>query len=258
MDKKLQFNEALTSIVELASAQGNTLSPEDIHSAFEGIIEEDSMYEYIFKYLADSKISVTGFINTDHDTKEDNSTVSKDDALEKSYVDMYMKDINSIPAVDDKDLDNLLIELLNGSENAVSSLIENHLLTVTNIAKDFLNKGVSFADLIQEGNLGLMEGTRLYKGDCSIDSYRKHIDKYIRNAMENAIAEQNGSDRIGQHIADRANSLDHASSELAKKLNREPTLKELADYVSLTEDEVKNIMKISLDALTIEGEGAVS
>ena len=54
MDKKQLFNEALSAIVELAAAQNNTLSLDDIHSAFEGIIDDDSLYEHIFSYLAEN------------------------------------------------------------------------------------------------------------------------------------------------------------------------------------------------------------
>ena len=67
--------------------------------------------------------------------------------------------------------------------------------------------------------------------------------------MTKLILEQDGSSKIGNHVADRANLLDRASRELSEKLGKAPTLQELAEYVSLPEDEVQRIMQISLDAM---------
>lgn len=250
MDKKRKFNDALSDVVELAGKKGNTLSFDDIHSAFNGIIDDDSMYEHIYKYLAENKITITGYISSPA------NRASKDNALEKQFIEMYKNDLSTIEVPDDSVQSSVLKNLLSGADVS-STLAEYHLHMVMDIISGYRNMGVTFGDLIQEGNLGLMEGILSYNGTDSLEEFRTHISSCIHNALKDAIDEQNGADRIGSHIADRANSLDHAATELAKDLEREPTLKELADYLSLSEEEVEKVMKISLDALTIEGEGAV-
>ena len=105
---------------------------------------------------------------------------------------------------------------------------------------------------MQEGNLGLMEGVMTYHGNADLLEFHDHLIASIKNAMHDAILEQNTASRIDSHVADRANELDRASISLSKELDRTPTLEELAKYLSLPEDEVERIMKMSLDALTID------
>lgn len=250
MDKKRKFNDALSKVVELAGTKGNSLTFDEIRSAFNDIIDDDSMYEHIYKYLAENKITITGYIS--HQTK----TISKDNELEKPFIEMYKNDLSAITIPDDSVQSSVLKELLSGGDVS-STLAEYHLHMVMEIISDYADMGITTGDLIQEGNLGLIEGILSYNGSDNLTEFRNHISSCIHNALKDAIDEQNGSDRIGRHIADRANALDHAASELAKDLEREPTLSELADYLHLSEEEVKNIMKISLDALTIDAEGAV-
>lgn len=266
MNKKQQFNEALTAIVELAAAQNNTLTLDDIHSAFEGIIEEDSLYEYIFSYLADNKIVIEGYLNTKSNNEANNepeqviaerdvapADTTKADNEELAYVEMYMEELKSIQKPTEEFISSLLPKHFSGDNMASKSITEALLHNVVSISNEFKNQGVTFADLIQEGNLGLVEGmSSLDSNDCDYEKFIEHINKSVREAIINAIDEQTNSTRLGVHMADRANALDHASSELAKKLEREPSLSELAKHLGLSEDEVESVMKMSLAALTID------
>lgn len=282
MDKKQLFNEALSAIVELAAAQNNTLSLDDIHSAFEGIIDDDSLYEHIFSYLAENKIAIEGYINTDSLAKKTESNdisreisadedsapadTSIDENLERAYVDMYMEELKSIPVPDEATICELLPRHFAKDKCATSQLTECMLHNVVNISKEYAGSGVTTADLIQEGNLGLVEGIGSYTDDneelmeldeltrFSYDKFMAHVNSAIRNAILNAIDEQTNSTRLGRHVADRANALDHAATELAKKLERQPSLAELAKHLGLSEAEVERVMKMSLDALTIDVE----
>lgn len=251
MDKRRKFNDALSEIVELAGTKGGTLSSDDINNAFKDIIDDDSMYSHIYSYLAENKITVTGYSHLKA------GPVSKDNDLEKPYIEMYKNDLSAINIPPDSEQSALLSDLLSGADVS-SQLAEYHLKMVLEIIEKYSNMGVTTGDLIQEGNLGLMEGILSYKGTDNLADFRNHISSCIHNSLKDAIDEQNGADRIGNHIADRANALDHAALQLAEDLEREPTLKELADYLSLSEDEVEKVMKISLDALTIDAEGAVN
>ena len=69
--------------------------------------------------------------------------------------------------------------------------------------------------------------------------------------MLDAIAVQKGSDSVGEQMAIKANRLDEASTYLSKELEREPSVEELAEYLSMTEEEIKDIMKVSLDAISV-------
>ena len=117
------------------------------------------------------------------------------------------------------------------------------------LSKEYAGKGISIADLIAEGNLALIESINSYKQAVDLTTFKNQLTRDITNAMTKLILEQDGSSKIGNHVADRANLLDRASRELSEKLGKTPTLQELAEYVSLPEDEVQRIMQISLDAM---------
>jgi len=104
--------------------------------------------------------------------------------------------------------------------------------------------------LIQEGNIGLLEAMAAYRGNDE-EGFLRHARKAIEDSILDAIALQRGSDSVSQQMALKANRLDEASTHLSKELGREPKAEELADYLSMTVEEIKDIMKISLDALSV-------
>lgn len=262
-DKKTQFHEALSFLVESATINSGVLTTDEIKSALNGLIEDESMYQLVYDYLAENKITIQGYLpytKKDKEIPEDTSvsdidgpTVS-DDNKEQNIVEMYLEDIMSAGNLSVEDEQSLLEKYLSDHMNKdiLNELTESNLKIVPPLAEEFRNKGVSFGDLLQEGSLGLIEGIMTYRGTSSLKDFHEHITSTIKNAMNDAVLEQNASSRIGAHAADRANELDRASVALSKELDRTPTLEELAKYLSLPEDEVERIMKMSLNALTID------
>lgn len=143
----------------------------------------------------------------------------------------------------------LLKEWLEG-QGSQEQIIECLLPAVMEIARRHKGEGVLYADLIQEGNIGLLEAVGTYEGKDE-EEFLKYAARAVEEAMLNSIAAQKGSDSIGEQMAMKANRLDEASSHLAKELGREPKAEELAEYLSMTIEEVKDIMKISLDAISV-------
>ena len=113
-----------------------------------------------------------------------------------------------------------------------------------------MGKGVLFGDLVQEGNIGLLEAMAIYQGEDA-EGFLAHAKSAVEDSILDAIAMQRGSDSVGEAMAIKANRLDDASTFLSKELGREPKIEELAKYLSMTEEEVKEVMKISLDALSV-------
>lgn len=280
-EKKAQFHEALAFLVESANINSGVLTTDEIKSALDGLIDDESMFTLVYDYLAENKITIQGYLpysknKTDasdniidmDDTitiKTSDTTqamadsnaetdISENDSKEQHIVDMYLSDINNASSLSETEEVSLLKQYASDHMNReiINSLTESNLKLVLSVAEEFKNYGVSYGDLLQEGNLGLMEGIMTYRGNSSIPEFHEHLINAIQNTMEDAIQEQNASSRIGAHAADRANELDRASVALGKELDRTPTLEELAKYLSLPEDEIERIMKMSLDALTID------
>lgn len=263
MDKKILFNEALTSLVDFSAKNGNELTTEDVKIHFKDLIDDDSQYQFIYDYLAVNNIKVSDAKTSDNnifsslnndDTQntqlsDENSNNFTESEEELSFINMYMEDLNNIPPAKEGEVHQLLAELADGNTDAVNRLIECHLSTVAEIAKSYRGKGVSFGDLIQEGNIGLMLALSDYTDDCG--DFLQFITKRIRQSMTEIINEQVNSDRVGKRLADKLNQLDKVTKTLSEDLGRVPEISEIAKAMSITDEEVSFLLKTSLDTLSV-------
>lgn len=197
----------------------------------------------------------TSFFDEETETVSDNPTPSgsshkfKESDEELSFIQMYMTDLESIIPASAEEKSKLIHSLTHGDSSVVKRLIECNLSKVAEIAEKYRGCGVTFGDLIQEGNIGLMVAISEYNDHCG--DFEDFITTKITFAIENTINEQINSDRIGQHLADKLNLLDKATKELNEKLGRVPSIAELAEEMSVEEEEVSLLLKTSLDTLSI-------
>ncbi len=267
MDQKLLFNDALVSLVEYASAQGNLLSKQEIQNHFKELTLDDNQYELIYSYLSANKITVEGFEGTENnafseapvspDESEGSESLEipeetsplKESQEELSFIDMYLKELESIPPADADEKATLLQKLTEGNQDVVNRLVELHLKLVAEAAQKKRGKGVTFGDLIQEGNMGLIQAISEFHE--SAESFESYLKKAIDVALDQAISNQVSSDRIGQHLANKLNQLDKATKDLSEKLGRVPEISELAEEMGITEEETSLLLKTSLDTLSV-------
>lgn len=260
MDKKTMFNEALAKLVSYATAHDNLITMEDVKSFFNGLIDDDSQYKLIYDYLSINKIEIKGFTPSDDNIFDDShgmnaisENIAKDEngqsQEETDFIKMYMDDMDALQTVSDVEQAALVNKLIAGDASASSPLVESKLKKVADIAKKYCGKGVTFGDLIQEGNLELMVAVSEYTKECG--DFNNYIDKRIEQGIRNVINSQINSDRIGQHLADKLNQLDNTTSKLSKELGRVPEISELADAMGITEDEASLLLKTSLDTLSV-------
>ncbi len=254
------FNEALAKLVSYATAHDNLITMEDVKSFFNGLIDDDSQYKLIYDYLSINKIEIKGFTPSDDNIFDDShgmnaisENIAKDEngqsQEETDFIKMYMDDIDTLQTVSDVEQAALVNKLIAGDACASTPLVESKLKEVADIAKKYCGKGVTFGDLIQEGNLELMVAVSEYTKECG--DFNNYIDKRIEQGIRNVINSQINSDRIGQHLADKLNQLDNTTSKLSKELGRVPEISELADAMGITEDEASLLLKTSLDTLSV-------
>lgn len=257
IDKKKEFNDTLAELVDFANVSGNRLTREQIRLYFKDIIEDEEKYEFIYSYLAGLKIDIDGEIRGDvkgEDTEPKNDTESygKQETEEaKSFYNMYMNELESL-SVEKNNREEMLEGHLKGDSGCTKALAESYLTDIIRISGEYLNSPLGKSDLVAEGNLALYEAVIEYSESSNIQEFEKFIFDKVRKSIEKAVFTEIGSSRTSDHLVERINALNDASTEMARELGREATLKELSDRLALSEDEIKELMKISIDALTID------
>ncbi len=138
-----------------------------------------------------------------------------------------------------------------GDENAKRRLIECNLRLVMSITRNYTKAGVPLLDLIQEGNLGLIRAVEKfdYRMGYKLSTYATW---WIRQSVTRALADQGRTIRLPVHVAEQVRRLLRSRRQLAQKLNREPTLVELAKEASLPEEKVRDLLELIEDPVSLD------
>ena len=160
---------------------------------------------------------------------------------------VYMEEIAAIPPCSEEENEKLLGEIRSGNKAARERLIEGNLKNALFFVQDYINKGVPMADLIQEASMELM----MLADEGFEGSFEKLVESRIRVRMEEIINDQKKETDIEEEMLARVNVLQEVSKSMAEELGREAKLSELAERMKMTEDEVREIMKVTMDALSM-------
>jgi RNA polymerase primary sigma factor len=164
---------------------------------------------------------------------------------------MYLKEIGKVSLLSAEDEIEIAQRMEAGDLAAKKKLAEANLRLVVSIAKRYVGRGMLFLDLIQEGNLGLIKAVEKF-------DYRKgykfstYATWWIRQAITRAIADQARTIRIPVHMVETINKLIRVSRQLLQELGREPTPEEIARVMAISEDKVREIIKIAQEPVSLE------
>ena len=178
---------------------------------------------------------------------DDEFNNSEDDLSAEDIYRVYMEEIAAIPPCSEAENEKLLGEIRNGNRAARERLIEGNLKNALFFVQDYINKGVPMADLIQEASMELM----MLADEGFEGSFEKLLESRIRVRMEEIINDQKKEADIEEEMLARVNVLQEVSKSMAEELGREAKLSELAERMKMTEDEVREIMKVTMDALSM-------
>lgn len=168
---------------------------------------------------------------------------------------MYLEEMKGIRPLDQDEREALLKAVAAGEREARSRLVEGSLREVLELVREYEGRELPMGDLVQEANTALMLAAVEYDGS---EAWSELLERRVRESVELALEEQKTEQDIEENMAARVNVLQTVSQMLARELGREATVAELAAKMKMTEDEIKDIMKLALDAITIGGEGAVA
>lgn len=164
---------------------------------------------------------------------------------------MYLCEIGKVDLLTAKEEADLARKIAKGDQSAKAKLAEANLRLVVSIAKKYIGRGLSFLDLIQEGNIGLFRAVEKFDPNRGF-KFSTYATWWIRQAITRAIADQARTIRIPVHMVETINKLTHTQRRLVQELGREPLIEELAAEMDMDEKKVRHILKISQDIVSLE------
>lgn len=164
---------------------------------------------------------------------------------------LYLCEIGKVPLLTAKEEVDLARRIRKGDQSAKQRLAEANLRLVVSIAKKYIGRGLSFLDLIQEGNIGLFRAVEKFDPNRGF-KFSTYATWWIRQAITRAIADQARTIRIPVHMVETINKLTHAQRRLVQELGREPHVEEIAAEMDMEVKKVRHILKISQDIVSLE------
>ena len=173
--------------------------------------------------------------------------------MENEAVREYLKSIRNIPLLSEEDEYKIAIAAANGDENARQTMITSNLRLVVKIAKTYIGRSsnLSFLDLIQEGNMGLMRATEKFDAEKGF-RFSTYATYWIKQAISKAIIEQSRAVRLPAHIINELNKFNKAIRDLSQQYGRTPSDKELAEYLNVSVKKISEYYTISKEPCSLD------
>ena len=175
-----------------------------------------------------------------------NDSVALDDPVK-----LYLKEIGRVPLLSAEEEIELAIKINDGDEKAKKRLTEANLRLVVSIAKRYVGRGMHFLDLIQEGNVGLIKAVEKFDYSKGF-KFSTYATWWIRQAITRAIADQARTIRIPVHMVETINRLKKAHSRLLHENGYDPSEEQIADYMGLSVERVREIMRVAQEPVSME------
>ena len=286
--REQELMQGLLQLVEQAKNKDSKLDVDEINDYFQDYQLSPEGIEHIYNYLEANNIEVQHHreeeppedlektdkggevllgldldLDDDLDNEDENGEKIEGEEINLNPVDllegvgtedpvrMYLKEIGTVPLLTAEEEMELARRKQAGDEKAKKKLIEANLRLVVSIAKRYTGRGMSFLDLVQEGNLGLIKGVEKFDPEKGF-KLSTYATWWIRQSVTRALADQARTIRVPVHMVETINKMSKMQRKLTLELGYEPSVAELAKALDMTEEKVMEIMQIAREPASLE------
>lgn len=253
-----KFQELLSKTLEIAKKQNNRIEGQTIKDIFATMELNDTQYEQISRYLVANKIEVIGYVNAEELHLEEQPSTNAKAYIPKEinkrdsvYIKDYLEELNGIREASVEEEKNLVEQIKQGDPAAKQRFIEVNLRRVVEIAGEFKNQGMTAEDLIQEGNMALLQSVNGLPATDDMERIREYVQECIRKYIAESIAEQQENDNFEHNVMQKINQIYDSLKALEEQLGRKANISELAEYMKVTEEEIQNVLDMSADIVDL-------
>lgn len=181
----------------------------------------------------------------------DNVKVATPEAVVDNSIKIYMREMGQFSMLSADEEVKLAHRIAEGDQSAKNELVEANLRLVVSLARHYQGCGLSYQDLIQEGNIGLIKAAEKFDVSKGF-RFSTYASWWIKQALSRAIADQSRTIRIPVHMTENINKFKKTERELLSQLNREPKIKEIADAMGISEKQAKEIQSYIIEPTSLD------
>lgn len=181
----------------------------------------------------------------------DNVKVATPEAVVDNSIKIYMREMGQFSMLSADEEVELANRIAKGDQSAKNELVEANLRLVVSLARHYQGCGLSYQDLIQEGNIGLIKAAEKFDVSKGF-RFSTYASWWIKQALSRAIADQSRTIRIPVHMTENINKFKKTERELLSQLNREPKIKEIADAMGISEKQAKEIQSYIVEPTSLD------
>ncbi len=194
---------------------------------------------------------ITLEVDLPKETDAADTVATNDNAAMDDPVKVYLKEIGRVPLLSAEEEIEYAMRIADNDPVAKKRLAEANLRLVVSIAKRYVGRGMQFLDLIQEGNMGLIKAVDKFDYTKGF-KFSTYATWWIRQAITRAIADQARTIRIPVHMVETINKVKKANSQLLHQNGKEPTPEEIADFLDMPEEKVREILRVAQEPVSLE------